>query len=59
MCMCVQCVAGHEGKNPENEGLWREVDGVSRGHTGEAHSSPSEWVQWQQKEEGGLSCFVF
>ncbi len=37
-----QCVAGHQGENPEDEGLRGEVDGVFGGHTGEARPSPSE-----------------
>lgn len=32
---------------------------MSGGLTGEAHPPPSEWIQYQQEEEGALSCSVF
>lgn len=65
-CVCVcalhcipQCVAGHQGENPENEGLRGKVDGISWGHTGEAHPSATGHIQHKQEEEGTLTCFVF
>lgn len=32
---------------------------MSGGHAGAAHPSPSEWIQYQQEEEGAVCCSVF
>lgn len=32
---------------------------MSGRHVGEAHPSPSEWIQYQQQEEGAVCCPAF
>lgn len=55
LCTCVstcllQCVAGHQGQNPENEGLPGKADGVSGRRPGGARSSSSQGIRCKQEE---------
>lgn len=61
LCVCLytlQCTTGHQGENPENEGLPGKIDGVSGRYPREASSSSSEWIQFKQEEEGAVTCVV-